>query len=51
MCKRPNSAMHYYLEFVEGMWVAENHWGEVIAKELTKEDVRKSAESIGYIRF
>lgn len=51
MCKRPDSAMHYYLEEVNGIWEARNHWGELLATDSEKTQVRKKVEDFGYLCF
>jgi hypothetical protein len=42
---------HYYLEFKDNEWIAEDHWGQELARHADKEEVRKMAEARGYKRF
>lgn len=51
MCKRPDSAMHYYLEEVNGIWEARNHWGELLDTDPNKTELRNKVEKRGYLRF
>lgn len=43
--------MHYYLEQVNGICEARDHWGSLLATDVDKTQVRKKVEDRGYLRF
>jgi hypothetical protein len=43
--------MFYYLEEVNGIWEARDHWNRLITSNADKALVRDKAESLDYKRF